>query len=102
MNSPSKQHMLKKIISMMKVDIVLLQETKCGKGNIRRISQRTWPDCEARWIVVEGESGGVATLWDPDTLNMEDFSSRHKLLTLKFKMKGLEEGGYIKKCLWTK
>jgi exonuclease III len=62
MNDPSKQWMMKKIISMMKVDIVLLQETKCDKGNIRRITQRIWPGCEAKWIVAEGASGGVATL----------------------------------------
>jgi exonuclease III len=68
--------MMKKIISMMKDDIVLLQETKCDEGNIRMITQRIWPGCEARWIATEGASGGVATLWDPDTLDMEEFSIR--------------------------
>ena len=62
MNDPSKQWMMKKIISIIKVDIVLLQETKCDKGNIKIITQRIRPGCEARWIAVEGEYGGVAIL----------------------------------------
>jgi hypothetical protein len=64
MNSSSKQWMLKSKISRMKEDIILLQETKCDEGNIRRIMKIIWPGCEARWIVVEGASGGVSTLWD--------------------------------------
>jgi exonuclease III len=62
MNALSKQWMLKKRISMDKVDIVLLKETKCDEGNIKRITQRIWLGCEAKWIIVEGVSGGVATL----------------------------------------
>jgi exonuclease III len=95
MNSLSKQRMLKKRISLEKVDIVLLQETKCDDGNINKITQRIWPGCESRWITVEGASGGVATLWDPKAMEMEDFSSRHRLLTLKFKVKSSGEEGYI-------
>jgi hypothetical protein len=40
MNDLSKQRMLKKKILGMKADIVLLQETKCDKGNIIWITQR--------------------------------------------------------------
>jgi hypothetical protein len=52
------------------VDIILLQETKYDKGNIRRITQIIWPGCEARWIVVEGASDDVSTLWDLDLLEI--------------------------------
>jgi exonuclease III len=51
-----------KTISLEKVDIILLQETKCDVGNINKITQRILSGCEDRWIVAEGASGGVATL----------------------------------------
>ena len=87
--------MLKERISLEKVDIVLLQETKCDEGNINKITQRIWPRCEARWITVEGASRGFATLWDPEAMEIEDFSTRHRLRTLKFKVKILGEEGYV-------
>jgi exonuclease III len=87
MNALSKQRMLKKRISMEKVDIVLLQETKCDEGNIKRITQRIWSRYEAKWIAIEGVSGGVATLLDLESMEMEDFTAIHMILTLKFKMK---------------
>jgi exonuclease III len=95
MNSLSKQRMIRKRISQEKVDIVLLQETKCDEENIKRITQRIWPRCEEKWIMGEGASEGFATLWDPEAMDMEDFASRNRLLTLKFKVKSLGEEGYV-------
>jgi exonuclease III len=83
-----KQIMMKKKIPMMKADIVLLQETKYDEGNIRRITQRIWLGCESRWIVAEGASRGISTLWDLEIIDMEDMSSRPMILTLKFKSIG--------------
>jgi exonuclease III len=57
MNGSSKQRLIKSKLSRMKADIILLQETKCDEGNIRRITQRIWLGCEARWIAAEGAFG---------------------------------------------
>jgi exonuclease III len=65
MNSLSKQRMLKKNNLQEKEDIVMIQETKCDSENMERITQKIWPGCEAKWIDVEGASGGISTLWDP-------------------------------------
>jgi exonuclease III len=101
MNSPSKQRMLKEKISRIKVDIFLLQETKCDKEIMERITQKIWPEVRLRWIAVEGYSGGLATLWDPDLIEMQHFSSSSRHLTLKFRCIGTEEEGYITN-VWSK
>jgi exonuclease III len=68
MNSSSKQRMLKSKISRMKMDIILHQETKCDNDNMERITRKIWPGSEARWMEVEGTSGGITTLWDLDLI----------------------------------
>jgi hypothetical protein len=70
MNGSSKQRLIKSKLSRMKANIILLQKTKCDKGNIRRITQTIWPGCESKWIVMEGASGGISTLCDLDMLEM--------------------------------
>jgi len=95
MNSPSKQRMLKEKISKIKANIFLLQETKCDKEMMERVTQKIWPGSEAHWIAAEGYSRGLVTLWDPDLIEMQHFSSSARHLILKFRCIGTEEEGYI-------
>jgi hypothetical protein len=57
--------------------------------------RKSGQDVKLEVIVDEGASGGLATLWDLDYMDMEDTLSRQWILTLKFKVKGSGESGYV-------
>jgi hypothetical protein len=40
----------------------MMQETKCDAKNIKIITQKIFPGCEAKWIEAKGASGGISTL----------------------------------------
>jgi len=87
--------MIKSKIPRMKEDIILLQETKCDNDNMGRITQKIWHGTEVRCMEVEGTFAGITTLGDPNLIEMQDFSSNARYLTLKFRCIGIEEDGYI-------
>jgi hypothetical protein len=40
--------MLRKRINQEKVELVMIQETKCDMGTMRRITQKVWKGCDSR------------------------------------------------------
>jgi exonuclease III len=65
LNAPSKHKMLKKRINQEKAEVVLIQETKCDKVTMIRITKKIWKNCEVEVVDSEGALGGLVILWDP-------------------------------------
>ena len=67
-NNPQKQYALKQFIFQEKVDYVLIQETKMSCASFDKIASHIWPGAEYLHMDADGASGGIATMWDPNSM----------------------------------
>jgi hypothetical protein len=55
--------MLKKRIIQEKVEIVMIQETKCDRTSMEKLTKKIWKGCEVEAVDSEGASGGLEILY---------------------------------------
>jgi exonuclease III len=85
LNGRSKQRILQDCIRTEHPDILLLQETKCAGHEAESILRSCWKDGESIYLDSGGASGGLAILWNPQTVSLlHPFSTRYTL-TAQFK-----------------
>jgi len=71
-NAPTKNHMLKIIISREKLIVVLLHENKCDKEMIIITIEKILNSCKVITVVVIGFSRGLAIIWGLDRISLEN------------------------------
>lgn len=85
LNSPTKHRMLKNMIQQEKPSIVFLHETKGNNVVLEKVMNKTWTECRSVSVDASGASGGLAILWNPQILSLQDFHASHfsfKLLSI--------------------
>jgi exonuclease III len=95
LNAPSKHKMMKKRITREKVEIVLIQETKCDRETMGKIAKKIWKGCEVEAVDSNGASRGLAILWDPMKWKLDLFVLSPRILTMSFKGLGSQSHDYI-------
>jgi exonuclease III len=75
---------MKKKLTQEKVDFILLQETKCDRETMNKIANKVWKNSKMECIEVEGASGGLAILWNPDYFKVERVLQHPRILSIHF------------------
>jgi len=95
LNSPSKHRMLKNLIQQEKPTLVFLQETKSNNTVIERILNEVWSGSCSVLVDASGASGGLAILWNPQVLNLQDIHASHILIQATFHLIGTNIHGHL-------
>jgi exonuclease III len=78
-----------------KSDIVLLQETKCTTKDINRLLPYYWKQGEAISTAATGTTGGLAILWNTNSLLMENFITTKWSITANYRLIGSNKPGHL-------
>jgi exonuclease III len=95
LNNPRKQRCLKTLIDDEKPSIMMIQETKCNSITMEKLATKCWKGCNAIAVDVEGASGGLAILWNPNEIFLSHFFTTRHTISAKFQPIGSEQTGYI-------
>jgi exonuclease III len=95
LNGRSKQRILQNCIKMEDPDILLLQETKCTGKIAEEIFKRCWHTCDSYHTDSKGVAGGLAILWNPATVILDQGFSTSGTLTAHYRAIGSEKDGLI-------
>jgi exonuclease III len=95
LNGKTKQRILKECIKEENPDIVMLQETKCAGPEAEIIFKRLWKDCSYLHTDAAGASGGLAILWNPRHIALEDPFSTVGTLTARYEVIGSNHEGTL-------
>jgi exonuclease III len=95
LNGRSKQRTLRDNIRVENPDILLLQETKCVGDEAEDIFQRCWRTCNSIHTDSNGVAGGLAILWNPATVIIDQPFSTVGTLTAHFRAIGSNKEGMI-------
>jgi exonuclease III len=95
LNGRSKQKSLRDLIFAEKPDVLLLQETKCSNEDINKLLPHCWKQGEAVSIAATGTAGGLAVLWNPATVRLENFTTTRWSITTDYRLIGSNKPGHI-------
>jgi exonuclease III len=95
LNDRSKQRILRDCIRAENPDVLLLQETKCTGVEAETIFHRSWHGCDFIHSDSAGASGGLAILWNPNTVTLNRPFSTIGTLTTHFTVTGSTQEGAI-------
>lgn len=73
----------------------MLQETKCRGAEAEAIFQRIWRACNSLTIDSIGASGGLAILWDPHNITINQPFTTISTITTHFEVIGSAQEGAI-------
>lgn len=80
--------MLKNVIQQENPIIVFLQETKRNNTIIEKVLRKIWSSCSSVTVDASGASGGLATIWNPKLLTLQDFQTSHFFIQATFHLIG--------------
>lgn len=72
-NGLQKKRLLRKRIKEDQPTILMLQETKCEGSILKDRLNRIWTGCESVTVDAKGASGGLAIIWDPAKVSLNNF-----------------------------
>jgi len=75
--------------------IVFLQETKSSSAVIDSISNKIWARCNSTSVDASGASGGLAILWNPQIVSLDNFHATHHIIQATFHLIGTNIHGHI-------
>jgi exonuclease III len=87
--------LLKDRIRKEQPDILLLQETKCAGTEAQTTLQRCWTQAKHVAVDANGAAGGLALLWNPTTILLDNFFTSKWTITASFRLIGSNKQGYI-------
>jgi exonuclease III len=87
--------MLRERIKKDQPDILILQETKCAGEEASSMLQKCWKQANHVEIDAKGVAGGLAMLWNPSTVLLDDFFTSKWTITASFRLIGSNKLGYI-------
>lgn len=70
LNGQTKQRLLKRKIQQEKLDLILVQETKCANNIIQIVNRKLGRRLEHMNIDSQGWEGGLVTWWNPHVLRV--------------------------------
>jgi exonuclease III len=76
-------------------DILLIQETKCAGKTAEDILKRCWRNCDSYQTDSKGASGGLAILWNPATVILDQGFSTSNTITTHYRAIGSDKEGMI-------
>lgn len=95
LNSPTKHRGIKNIIMKEKPAIVLIQETKCSSSTIDSLSSKVWAGSSSIAVDSSGASGGLAILWNPQVVSLDNFHATLHLIQATFHLIGTSIHGHL-------
>lgn len=95
LNSPSKHRMLKIMIQLEKPSVVFLQETKSTNVILEKILCKAWPGSRSTSVDGLGASGGLAIVWNPQSITLQDFHASRNFIQASFHILGTEIHGLL-------
>lgn len=95
LNSPSKHQMLKTMIQLEKPAIVFLQETKSTNVFLEKILRKAWPGSRSVSVDGLGASGGLAIVWNPQSITLQDLHASRNFIQSSFHILGTEIHGIL-------
>jgi hypothetical protein len=95
LNAKIKQGFLKERINKEQPDILLLQETKCAGEEAHSTLQKCWKQAQHVEVYARGAVGGLAMLWNPTTVPLDNFFTSKWTITSSFHLIGSNKQGYI-------
>ena len=76
--------MLNQKIKQETRDILFLQETKCSFGGLEKIKDKIWKGSNLMTLYAAGQSGGLAILWQPRTVEFSNWRANKFALMAYF------------------
>jgi exonuclease III len=95
LNGRSKQKMLRDLIIAEAPDVVMLQETKCTTEDINRLLPYYWKQGGGVSTDAAGTAGGLALLWNTNTVLMENFCTTRWSITADYRLIGSDKPGHL-------
>jgi exonuclease III len=95
LNGRSKQGIHRNCIKMEDPDIFLIQETKCAWKNVDNIIKRCCCNCESYQMDSKGDLGGLAILWNPSTVILDQGFSTPCTITVHYRAIDSDKEGMI-------
>ena len=71
-NAPKRKSILKNKISVGKLDLVFIQETKCKMYNMYKFTKMIWGGCDCSTRGLRGFSRVMEIMWDPINMDLEN------------------------------
>ena len=95
LNGSSKHKLLRDLIMVEKPDIVLLQETKCASEDVDKLLPYCWKQGAAVAVDAIGTSGGLAILWNTNSILLENFLATRGSITTDYRLIGSDQPGHL-------
>jgi exonuclease III len=95
LNGHSKQRLLRDRIIVDQPDILLLQETKCVGEEMNQILSRCWKQGKMMNIDSKGAAGGLAILWNPNTVLLENFFTTRWTISAEYRLIGSNKPSFL-------
>ena len=86
LNNPQKQYAIKHLIAQEKIDCVLIQETKMSSSNFDKIAGYIWPGAGYLHRDSDGASGGIATMWNLNSMKGYEIWKEKNFIITHFQM----------------
>eukprot|EP00253_Pinus_taeda_P020287 PITA_20287 len=83
------------MIQQEKPSLVFLQETKGNSNSLEKILNKVWTSCCLVSVDSLGTSGGLAILWNPQILSLQDFHASHFFISTTFHLIGTNIHGLL-------
>ena len=94
-NGLGKYRMLKNMIQQEKPQILFLQETKCNSSVLGTLLAKAWPGSRSIAVDASGFSGGLAIIWEPQSISLMDYHASHNLIPATFHLVGTNIHGHL-------
>jgi exonuclease III len=95
LNGRSKHKLLRDLIIAEKPDIVLLQETKCASEDVDKLLPYCWKQGAAVAVDATGTAGGLAILWNTNSILLENFMATRGSITTDYRLIGSDKPGHL-------
>jgi exonuclease III len=95
LNRRSKQKFLRDLIFAKKPDILLLQETKCTSKDVDKLLPYCWKQGEAVSTAATSIIGGLAILWNTNSVFLENFLATRWSITTDYRLIGSNKPGHM-------
>ena len=82
LGSTIKEETIRDLVRVIRLEVLLIQETKLEEDALLRASNSFWKKGPGRAVSARGASGGLATFWDSTKLDLvEEEGTTHWLFT---------------------
>jgi len=95
LNGRSNQTLLRERMIAEQPDIMFLQETKCAMEEMDRVISRCWKQGKIIFTDATGTAGGLAILWNPCSVLMENFFTTRWSISAEYMLIGSNKSSFL-------